>query len=245
MKVRPIIFSDAMVRALLEGRKTQTRRILKRQPPAEFQTGDLASIINGRGRWAISRCDHPGTRKGKAWPPDPEPGFLCPYGDRGDALYVREAWADLTECFDRRSQRWNPDTGLCETRLHEFIWYRADGDQPDPGNGRPLQEPWKPSIHMPRRHSRLTLHINRVRLEQLNSISESDARAEGVEQSVELAPGEPAGVRTPKPGFYVDGFAALWDSIHGEGAWTRNPWVWVLDFEVHRQNVDTLPDLLP
>jgi len=95
MSDKPILFSGDMIRALLDGRKMQTRRVVKPQPPQRFCEGDCAAIVNTtRTRWAFSRIGGPNCYK-EAWPPDPEPGIACPYGQPGDLLWVRDMprWA--------------------------------------------------------------------------------------------------------------------------------------------------------
>jgi len=164
MKERPILFSGPMVRAILEGRKTQTRRIVKPQP------------LRDRGVMAFNDGEHPQMR--------------CPYGKPGDRLWVRETWCPDVEPYTFR--------------------YKADGDEP--------LERWRPSIHIPRWASRITLEVVSVRVERLQNISEDDALAEGI-TLVE---------RGTSP---VDQFNKLWESINGPGSWEANPWVWVVEFK--------------
>lgn len=183
MKVRPILFSGSMVRALLDGSKAQTRRPVKPQPPAYIDS------------------DMPGLRSLKQRP--------CPHGQPGDLLYVRETWSAYGAFAAYGTGR---------------VSYRADEDQ------QPQGLPWKPSIHMPRWASRLTLRITDVRVERLNEISEADAEAEGAEPI--LVP--PDGGSDP----HAQGFCELWNSINGPEAWDKNPWVWVVCFEVIHANVD-------
>lgn len=182
MKARPILFKPDMVRAILDGRKTQTRRIVN---------GEHLGCLNA-GLGANSET--------------------CPYGAPGDLLWVREAW------------------GNGATR----VMYKA-------GCNRMYRPPegWKPSIHMPRWASRLTLEITDVRVERLQGISENDARAEGIADGGCLNCGEhePCGCAEPKPDAR-DAFIHLWRSINGEESWSANPWVWVIQFQPHRMNVD-------
>ena len=215
MKERPIIFSGEMVRAILDGRKTQTRRIVKPQPPA---------VTDGRWSWVASSSDKSEVGKFRySWPNETGTSFTahgresgvsirCPYGETGDRLWVREAWA----LFEH-------STGVV---------YRADaGDDglvPYLDNGAGglgggvcdyAPDRWKPSIHMPRWASRITLEIKGVRVERLQDIGESDAEAEGFHR--EGCGGE-GSVRT---------FARLWESLYGTDSWSVNPWVWVIEFE--------------
>ena len=178
VRTRPILFNGDMVRAILSGQKLQTRRTLRTQPPANFMKGDVAPITSG-SRWAISNSGF-GEGKRSAWPPDPEPGILCPFGVPGDRLWVRETWAA------------HP---LDEQEPPQRVLYRADGsnhffpstttmergpinlDHAPPGGWQPKR--WRPSIHMPRWASRITLEVTRVWIERVQEISEADALDEG------------------------------------------------------------------
>ena len=184
MKERPILFSGPMVRAILEGRKTQTRRIVKVRGGLEY--------IGPKG------CEHEPDSWGYPHPCDDgyltlADGIKCPYGKPGDRLWVRETWAPA---------EW-PPTGPPAV-------YRADEGM--------FASQWKPSIHMPRAVSRITLEVVSVRVERLQDISEEDALAEGI-TLVE---------RGTSP---VDQFNKLWESINGPGSWEANPWVWVVEFK--------------
>ena len=179
MRERPILFSAPMVRAILAGRKTQTRRIITPQPREDVSIGGTRGlVVNGQVTDAAGWA---------AW-------NRCRYGQSGDRLWVRETHLDLGGC-----------------RL-----YRAD---PGSDQERELVAPgqkWTPSIHMPRAASRITLEITGVRVERLQDISDADARAEGAAAPPHLS--------------YRDGYAALWESINGPGAWDSNPWVRVVEF---------------
>lgn len=150
MKERPILFSGAMVRALLAGTKTQTRRIVKRQPPS----GMAAELIQVEGEQA------PRLAHGRLITRD-----SCPYGQPGDRLWVREAWRSgrLTDRFPPR-----------EMTPHQ-VWYEADGQAPDACNGK-----LRPGMFMPRWASRITLELTGVRVERLQSISHEDSWDEGI-----------------------------------------------------------------
>lgn len=223
IKAKPILFNDAMIRALLNGTKTQTRRIMKPQLPG-FVTEVLCYPSNKKD-W---------------WPPHPQTGEpwlkyerICPYGRSGDLLWVREAFQPLLEdgC-DFRSSDWETGHG------YALGYVATDGvvdylDQNDNITSR-----CKPSIHMPRWASRLTLRITDVRVQRLQEISEADARAEGG------PPSHPSIDRVSKDLGFTDfprsWFAQLWDSINGDGAWNANPFVWAISFDVIRANVDTV-----
>lgn len=198
MKERPVIFNGEMVRAILDGRKTQTRRALnwKRQPYTEMAERDDGSLWP----WAED-----GERGGDIW-------FPCPFGEVGDRLWVREAYQGPLFNFDQM-ETYLEDTSKFERP--EFCEYRADGGRTpeyyDADDN--LRHGWKPSIHMPRWASRITLEITGVRVERLQDISEADAIAEG-------------GTKY----FNIDWFGPLWASIYGVDSWNANPWVWVIEF---------------
>lgn len=194
MTERPILFSAPMVRALLSGTKTQTRRVAKaRKYPSLLEPG----------RWADGYVLDLGNRE-----------WLmrdCPYGAPGDALWVRESHWWFKDEHD-------PVTGYFPPKLTaEDVKYRADGD-----DGRKV---WRPSIHMPRWASRITLQITGMRVERLQDISAADALAEGVIVHPDHH-GKPTG-RIYGP---VQAYSDLWDQINGAGSWDANPWVWVIEF---------------
>lgn len=226
VKARPIIMSGPMVRACLDGTKTQTRR------PAGFKfllgqnpkfTG-YTPVHEGGNVWRLYGGIGPAT----------EP-LRCPYGQPDDLLWVRETWM-VRGCGNRVSlakEAW-PD-GWPVSRLQ----YLAS-EEPPPDrwvDGRPTAWNVRPSIHMPRWASRLTLRVTYVRVERLQDISEADAEAEGVwsvfDQDAARTPGTTLGC-----------FPHLWDSINGKRApWDSNPWVFAVSFETIRANVDTVLEL--
>ena len=203
MKERPILFSAPMVRAILAGTKMQTRRVVKPQPPASTHQVETWHHPDAKPRFFTW------TTAGEIsdqWEPLP-----CPYGQPGDRLWVRETFRG---CRAYEVQGYAPkDWG------NKPIWFAADGTPP----GRPEQ--WalrsRPSIHMPRWASRITLEVTDVRVERLQDISEADAVAEGVKNSLHLPGGR----------FATENFAHLWWSINGDGSWEANPWVWVVEFK--------------
>ena len=198
-KERPILFSGPMVRSILEGRKTQTRRIVKLKRHDGFEVGP--------------------NYEGEHWPVRGGDRMPCPYGKPGDRLWVRE-----------KSRVASVTTG-------NRAWYSLDyadggGSGVIPGEipGKWFPEMshnidgsirWKPSIHMPRWASRITLEITGVRVERLQDISEADAIAEGVECCSGWIghAGEPRRI-----------FCDLWKSINGAESWAANSWVWVVEF---------------
>lgn len=210
MKERPILFNALMVKAILEGRKTQTRRLLKVQPPVAdkkiiplYQVEPVPKVTevafhevlenNIPHCSSISRCK-------------------CPFGKIGDRLWVRETFMDLS------------GTGVEHRDLNGKLQRYAYGENCPRGSysdelRKDFGLKWKPSIHMPRSACRLVLEITNIRVEQLQDISESDCLKEGV--------GSPILRDCKKPKFMQ-----LWESINGTGSWNKNPWVWVVEFKV-------------
>lgn len=157
MKERPILFSAPMVRAILDGMKSQTRRTVKNR-------GHLPEFRGPRGCEDDAECwgwENPDTGLHIGIIPSSSNGYkdsiLCPYGVIGDRLWVRETWADLPH-------------GLNYSEGESTLVFRADGD---------IAIKWRPSIFMPRRASRITLEITNIRVERLNEISRGDCMAEG------------------------------------------------------------------
>jgi hypothetical protein len=222
VKERPIPFNGPMVRAVLAGTKTQTRRLVKPQPFAD---------PNGNGwQW------HGGPRLVRA-------GFGAPYLHTslasmvagmlkaapyapGDRLYVREAWAVWFDCYVKDRD--------------EPTFYREEFERWPEDALRPAR--CRPSIHMPRWRSRINLDVVSVRVERLQEISETDAWAEGcirgdaddvggffpAEEPIPARGGGSLGVRGWDCA--LDWYADLWESINGAGSWDANPWVWVVEF---------------
>lgn len=205
MTARPILFSAPMIRALLDGRKTQTRRMVKPQP------------LLSAGRWHFYKRGFPVYLEGNHHAVE-----SCPYGKPGDLLWCRETW-----------QHGNAPLGNYQRGC--LIFYRADYlDDPHGPDGEKSPEGkyrrWIPSLHLPRRESRITLRITDVRVQRLNDISPEDAAAEGWP-----GPDDRNSIHSAYP---IAWFWPLWESINGKGSWDLNPWVWALNFEVIRKNVD-------
>jgi len=195
MKERPILFKGEMVQAILAGTKTQTRRLVK------LTDTDRVREIRSCRNWHLD---------------DPNAAMACPYGQRGDRLWVRETY---------RFDGLDPNIGMKE-KDPETVQYREDEDDEFVA--------WRPSIFMPRWASRITLEITGVRVERLNNISEADAMAEGVAQDNQP---DPCNNMWCVKGTQVQGWnsaksacAALWESINGPGSWAANPFVWVIEF---------------
>jgi len=227
VKERPILFSGAMVRALLDGSKTQTRRALK------VRCQEIGERADG-SRWPWS--EHPDTAADH-W-------HACPYGQPGDRLWVRETFQGPLFDGDRESEyRADPEV----FNSPEFCQYAADGGAAP--EFMTMDDEWvcrwRPSIHMPRWASRILLEVVSVRVERLQDISEVDAIAEGMahvrsqawdrehfpawrclfEEAVTAGTKPPIG---PSP---AQAYEKLWDSINGAGSWDANPWVWVVEFK--------------
>lgn len=240
IKERPILFSGPMVRAILDGSKTQTRRIV-----ANFQRpkADVSPEVSPNHLYSAIAQKHP--RWGFCVFGETEQdcanalaeSSCCPYGRVGDQLWVRETWmpdapqdgtwAD-TQFYGCRM---SPLTDIPERfRKPKHCIYRATWDFSELVG-------WKPSIHMPRWASRVQLEITGVRVESLHAISEQDARAEGVQNIRNegvfwLDYTNPEGKSTDSytAGSALGSFRSLWASINGAESWDANPWVWVIEF---------------
>lgn len=221
VKERPILFSSPMVRAILAGRKTQTRRVIKPQPKLEWVKCDDPGHV-----WLFD----PGEKyRFKLCVGDPKVWDYCPYGKIGERLWVRETWAEVYR-LNGKEFSVIPPTGKQQQDAMRMVIYRADGY---PDN---LAASWRPSIFLPRKHSRITLEITSVRVERLKEISEADAIAEGLE-----AWSDPPRVTTTHYGLKVadvwetdprKAYARLWDTINGKKfPASCNPWVWVVEFK--------------
>jgi hypothetical protein len=254
MKERPILFNGLMVQAILDGRKTQTRRIVTPQPPAEAVKAWCVVYGNDRernGTWG--------------WADKAEFPFRyliddvrCPFGVAGEQLWVREAF----QVFERTSsasdaEEWAQVTKRIRTDLTEppssqwvRLAYRADGE---------LDEvTWRPSIHMPRWTSRIQLESTLIRAQRLHDITDEEAIAEGIaplftDEEMKARPDLESGRGmwrnylwhgcakgkvmeqwAYQSSAYLsarDSFSSLWESVYGAGSWAANPWVWVVNFK--------------
>lgn len=219
MKERPILFSDPMVRAILDGRKTQTRRV------APIDDIRLTHHDGGILAWSVrfakphkrALSSHSGGRFSEDEARRVIAAMYCPYGQPGDRLWVRETWRHIEGGAVYDAAGGVMDAFEPETK------YRADWPL---YRGR-----WKPSIHMPRWASRILLGVTGVRVERLQDISEADARAEGAPCVDEVSGREALFPDADQAGSWRPGFRVLWESINGEGSWDANPWVWVVEFE--------------
>lgn len=229
MTDRPFLFSAPMIRALLAGTKTQTRRLAKPQPPKECGI----NYMLGNESWLPVERRSPVRRAFEAWGGDlyarkPQ-GHLCglfyivPRIQPGDRLWVREAWA-ISTFYDGVAPRdLNPE------RVPNWCGIRFAATDERFG----IKD--RPSIFMPRWASRLTLYVTDVRVERLQDITLGDICAEGLAASI-------YDFRPVQRGF--DAWISLWDSINGAGSWDANPWVAAYTFVPRRGNIDTLPATL-
>ena len=214
MRERPILFSGPMVRAILAGNKTQTRRVAKEFAGRDDLDAILTRFPNQNG---------------------------CPYGQPGDRLWVREAFR-FAASLDRLSPNDVGEKAL--DAGYNTPWaptqFEADGRRAGAWHGfdtpPTVTTPGKlrPGIHMPRWACRLVLEITGVRVERLNEISDSDCWAEGIDECdgsldevkiCRLAKTMGRTFEDPQPTY-----AALWEAINGAGSWATNPWVWVVEF---------------
>lgn len=211
---KPILFSTEMVQAILEGRKTQTRRIVKSEPKINDDT-DLELIPDWDGKY-----DDPltlffyykGTKKRSIY-------YDCqlPLAQIGDILWIRESFQYSDE-------------------LDEPFWYKQKYKE-DYTQEAFDRIKWKPSIHMPKEAARIFLEVTNVRVERLQDISEEDAIAEGIKKTwinddikqckFKNYINDGKGSKSP-----IDSFISLWKKINGGDSWKANPWVWVYDFKV-------------
>lgn len=222
IKERPILFSDEMVRALLAGRKTQTRRIFKLHPE------DDCFVTNENGWPYRSEPDGSGLIDMNEIP------YKSRYGKAGDHLWVKECFSpDLKKAIYPYVTFYRADQDFHHTEIQEGNYIEdKDGSK----NFHPFR--WRPSIHMPRRESRITLKNTAVRVETLNSISEADAVAEGIKKCTKDGSLFKYGLdHWPWQEWEKDprmAYKKLWEEINGIGSWAKNPWVWAVTFEVIR-----------
>lgn len=216
MAERGIIFGAPMICALLAGRKTMTRRLVSTKDTVRGGP----SLFNGE--WADAYVLDPGNASWR------EAAYPYRIGDR---LWVREAYSGPHAYTGTPPRDWH---------FNSDIWYWADGNPEDGDWTKP-----KPGMHMPRWASRLTLTVIGVKVERLNDLTEADALAEGVAWDADKQWFHVPGVAHPDKAFSVlsrvtarEMFAALWDVIHGSGAWLASPWVVAVSFTVALRNID-------
>lgn len=211
MKERPILFNGAMVRAIREGRKTVTRRVMRVQP-----------VLNGR-LWEVYGAGWSEALQGVPAVPGHSLAAHCPFGQVGDRLWVRETFMDLRGTgVEHRPDPCGPlqryaYAAECPPGSH------ADMTRKDYG----LK--WRPSIHMPREACRILLEVTAVRIERLQAITPEQAEAEGVDGAMCRQYLEAAPSRHECKAAAIHGFSGLWNATGGD--WAANPWVWVVEFQ--------------
>ena len=223
MKERPILFSGAMVRAILAGRKTQTRRVAKTVSSLPDGRGYIClqkpgfntalPLVDGQWQWKPAAGDD--------WRPYPRMEEYCPYGKPGDRLWVKETFAP-NSVGKIMAQ-------MLKAKEQPAIYYRATHE----GS---VAWRWRPSIFMPREASRITLEIVAVRVERLQKITGQDAIAEGIQPYVTQTA---TCTITSYHDYLTDkhdraarnSYETLWRSINGPDSWDANPWVWVVEFK--------------
>lgn len=210
MKQRPIIFNTEMVQAILDGRKTQTRRPMQPQPHKEWHPFSAKAewytptVIDKKGFYHPAKNEAFGVS-------DEDQGFISPFGAVGDQLWVRETWRKFNSSYECGCSE-----SPCSCPSNGTVLFKASHDD---GESK-----WKPSIHMPRSAARIILEVTDVRVERVRDISERDAWAEGFD-------GYDDDVTGGKNGYTE--FCEAWESIYGQQSIEQsNPWVWVIEFKV-------------
>lgn len=261
MVERPALFNGEMVNAILAGRKTQTRRLMKIQPPPGWCPVNSLGVADLSGRtYTMGVIDRHGCLQ--AGPEvygvaDETWGAVSPFGKPGDRLWVRETWWQAGYSYPTY-----PGDDEYSWHGSRRVHYAADGNPPNEPNcdypkglyngAFSAAEPnrvWRkrPSIHMPRWASRIQLEITGVRIERLNDISHEDAELEGIHHEVWDQTVVARNYSTQNDFFqfwdeglphYVEmdelyraSFRSLWQSIYGDESWNGNPWVWVFEFQ--------------
>ena len=264
MSQKPIVFSAEMVRAIMSGNKTQTRRIIKQQPPLMDRVKPVWNVKDDCDlafTWPWTDSQEAGT-----FPPEELSGIKCPYGKLGDVLWVRESfYIDLLPYSERGTKL--PATPTEEIR--ESIYYLADGECCEQipecqccEVGKPY---WRSPIYMPRWASRITLKINGIRVQRVQDISNKDAMFEGLQIQVGEGTGPGSGYKWNGIGYWggskdrfgktyhvnvtalgpcgckvgerssaVCAYREIFNRLNGDAAWESNPWVWAITFEVHK-----------
>lgn len=218
MAEKPIVFSTPMVQAIQQGKKTQTRRVIKPQPPHELSDGYKWVVDVFDGTFCISAESIKDSRDGSVWE------TVIPRYQPGDILWVRETWCDYGTHYSYKA---NYPDGYVPKGVY-------------PGEKAPHDMKWRPCIHMPRAAARIFLRVSDVRAERVQEISETDAIAEGVS----LIDAWEAAAEHFVPTYnnpdnhcpaadYIGAYRSLWDSLNAKRGfgWDVNPWVWVYEYE--------------
>ncbi|MBD7320742.1 hypothetical protein HPO09_01795 [Klebsiella pneumoniae] len=234
MTERGMIFNAEMVRAILDGRKTQTRRevklnldIARLATTYDWASSLAANHYQGLAEEQIQQKAE--SLRGVIHPVILDNGqmvsIICPHGKPGDRIWVRETFCPVDDT------QYGGEEWVDYRATPKFEASHPAGWDVAPNDAEALK--WRPSIHMPRWASRIMLEITDVRVERLNAISEEDATAEGVPPAGSLLPDYPGTFLTPKGDFATAkvAFQRLWESIYGEESWKANGWVWVISFK--------------
>ena len=209
VSVKPILFSGEMVRAILEGRKTQTRRIVKMRDGSLMQDDDLSTHLDNS-----FDCVMDFTKTYPYWQK-----LNCPYGNINDVLWVRETFQETTWLHPSDEN-------------YGYIYKASENGREWAANDERWK--WKPSLFMPKSACRLFLKITKIRIERLQDISEQDAISEGIDSEfdtyLDYEQKETLG------SYYLlsarDSYESLWAKINGQDSWDENPFVWVISFEI-------------
>lgn len=209
MSAKPILFNTEMVKAILDGRKTATRRVVKPQPEVAYVNGYQRDIIN-RNEIAFKIMDKGG-----------KDCYTFPPYQPGNILYVRETWHSYQKRVGKGEGRY----------LADFYGYKASVKNSEDSN-----TPWKPSIHMPKEAARIWLKVTNVRVERLQDMKYADFYHEGLRDDEVREAFFVSGFENQECDTMVDLFAELWDSTVSKTdidryGWNANPWVWVIEFE--------------
>lgn len=217
MAEHPMLFSGEMVRAILDGRKSQTRRVMNPQPPWDYLCKShartwIGCTQDGRGTgWKIER-------NGEIWHFPSYERIRCPYGQPGDQLWVRETWWPIGGFTMRANQRIGEVGAEIRYRADNQVLWREAPIEFYKTYENPRR--WKPSIHMFRWASRITLEVTGVRVERVQEINQQNAKAEGCCPTWQTSSREM--------------FMGLWDSLNAKRGcgWDANPWVWAIQFRL-------------
>lgn len=218
MRERPILFSDQRVRALLIGQQTQTRRIMKSQAFGPGQD-------NHEGCYAFDvMTNH---RHGHQIMSMENLNYCCPYGQPGDQLWVREAWRGPIIPPEQVNEY---EKSPASFRYPHYCQYRADASEYGNNVGGRDKFGWQTGIHMPRWASRINLQITHVRAEKIQTISDDDIIAEGVQTDSHFL--NSFFTMNSETGSPKEAYKRAWEKQYGSTSWEVNPWVWVIEFKL-------------
>lgn len=248
MKERPTLFSTPMVQAILDGRKTVTRRVVDPQPHNDedgirfpwatfFNSGNVFTWDDdgiGGENWQAN--DYPNENKYEQALRRTQHSKPCRHGKAGDILWVRETWGELYDTCDHPELPDNPQERWSLGYVYKADDYKHTTDTDGFFTG------WKPSIHMPKEACRLKLEILSIRVERLHDITEEECFREGIDadnedyQAAEHYQIGGSPIQGGSPAKFA--FIALWQRINGQESWNSNPWVWRIEFKKLLTNED-------